>query len=178
MLRVSLLLLLAAAINEQQPASGRQQEVVAFRSVSYGCSHGNGCIQRSYLQYNYSAITAVISFTATNLTQLTARAHKFHVRVIHGVRFGEHLGTCTQLYSCTRLLSMELRRALQNQNVILCWCFDGTGPSERFDASRLADRNYTSTWSSAVVQQVLAFGGDGFNLDVEHFHNSSVETPQ
>lgn len=66
-------------------------ELVVFRSVSYGCSHGNGCIQRSYLNYNWSEISTVVTFTETNLTELCAHARANGARVI--VARGKTLNT-------------------------------------------------------------------------------------
>ena len=106
------------------------------RSVSYGCSHGNNCIQRSYRDYNWSAITTVISFTATNLSQVVATARAHDVRVIQGVMYTEH-----------------------------------GQPSARFNTSCLEDPAYTAQWVGAAVDQVVANGVDGFQLDVEHFHS-------
>ena len=108
----------------------------AGRSVSYGCSHGNNCIQRSYGDYNWSAITTVISFTATNLSGVVATARAHDVRVIQGVMYTEH-----------------------------------GQPSARFNTSRLEDPAYTTQWVGVAVDQVVANGVDGFQLDVEHFHS-------
>jgi hypothetical protein len=69
----------------------RTPELVVFRSVSYGCSHGNGCIQHSYLSYNWSEISTVITFTETNLTELSAHARTNGARVI--VARGKTLNT-------------------------------------------------------------------------------------
>lgn len=60
----------------------RKKEVVAQRSVSYGCSHGNNCIQSSFLGYNWTAITTVVTFTATNLTELCTVAKSHGVKVV------------------------------------------------------------------------------------------------
>eukprot|EP01049_Picozoa_sp_SAG25_P010832 SAG25_NODE_1233_length_3541_cov_9.658629_2_plen_466_part_00 len=64
-------------------------QVVVFRSVSYGCSHRNNCIQQSYQQYNWTALTTVITFTQTNLSDVVALARAHNVRVIQGVMFSE-----------------------------------------------------------------------------------------
>jgi spore germination protein YaaH len=77
-------------------------QVVAFRSVSYGCSHGNNCIQKSYEHYNWTALTTVISFTATNLSDVVAMARAHNVRVIQGVMFSDH-GQPSARFNTSRL---------------------------------------------------------------------------
>ena len=72
------------------------------RSVSYGCSHGNNCIQRSYRDYNWSALTTMISFTGTNLSQVVATARAHGVRVIQGVMYTEH-GQPSARFNTSRL---------------------------------------------------------------------------
>ena len=74
-----------------RPGGPTAGELVAFRSVSYGCSHGNNCIQSSFLHYNWSAISTVISFTETNLTELCAVASANAAKVV--VAKGKTLNT-------------------------------------------------------------------------------------
>lgn len=76
-------------------------ELVAFRSVSYGCSHGNGCIQGSFRHYNWTEISTVITFTQTNLTELCALARVHDARII--VALGKTLNTSKLLDSVSRL---------------------------------------------------------------------------
>ena len=64
---------------------------MAYRSVSYGCNHGSGCIQQSFLHYDWDAITTVVTFTETNLTQLCQLAHLHNVKVV--VAKGKFLNT-------------------------------------------------------------------------------------
>ena len=87
MMMLAGLVLVAATDGAATPAT----EVVAYRSVSYGCSHGNNCIQSSFLHYNWSAITTVVAFTQTNITELCALAKRQDTKVV--VAHGETLNT-------------------------------------------------------------------------------------
>ena len=80
------------------PNSTAAVELVEYRSVSYGCNHGSGCIQQSFLHYDWDAITTVVTFTQTNLTELCAKAHLHGVRVV--VVKGKKLNT-SQLANTT-----------------------------------------------------------------------------
>ena len=46
-----------------EPGPEPKRQLVLFRSVSYGCSHGNGCIQSSFLNYPWEDVSTVVTFT-------------------------------------------------------------------------------------------------------------------
>ena len=74
----------------------------AFAHLTHARGRLWHCIQRSYKDYNWSALTTVISFTATNLSQVVAMARAHDVRVIQGVMYTEH-GQPSARFNTSRL---------------------------------------------------------------------------